>query len=684
MPDRFTQPPHLAAALIYALMAFGLLAPMASNTVIPEVPDHDHVNHIGHIVQARQAMEEGQFPIRVGPYEHAGFRYPLFQFYSPLVYTAGGLIYKAVTPTNPFAAYKILLWLGLVVGGFGIYRTANFLTGSRPAALVAGAMYMTAPYLLSNVHARGALTEVMAQAVLPVTLYCSLRAFHASWRSIWVLLAAIAWAALVLTHTITFLCSALFIGLLILLLAVDRRGLAGGLWRVGAAFALGCLLAMYQLGPVATADYLHVRSVFLNVGESRVLTPLSTLLSPISLPFEPIGASGRTLGPVYPSLGWPMLMGVGLLAYARWSRRGEPEAATGPRPIRTSLALVGLFLLAVFIIWSPIDFWSSLPRPFHVVQFTGRFFTQALWTGALATAYAIVAITNGRVDLRVALPAIILVMAMESSYLPALASAKQTPASIAADPEIDSRLDYLADPVKLSFDADGGYAANLELPFVADDRALKLDEPFTLPAALFRDAPRPELYLQAAAEGTGVLTIAINDRPAMQLTIQPGPLELTCPLPPGARVTFSISAKTTRVVVSRLILRGLAPAHTAVPLRVTQPAITCIHLEGDVHCHITIPPDATLVQLPVLFTPDMVDVRVNGSAAPVVPLRDRHYVLAGLRLSPGSYDVRAHFRGLAWANVVSLIAVLATLSGIIAVAQSIGKGGARERRPERR
>ena len=270
--DRFTQPPHLAAALIFALMAFGLLAPMASNTVIPEVPDHDHVNHIGIIVQARQAMEEGQFPLRIAPYEHAGFRYPLFQFYSPLVYTAGGAIYQWITPDNPFAAYKILLWLALVMGGFSLYRTASFLTGSRPAALVAGAMYMTAPYLLSNVHARGALTEVMAQGLLPVTLYCSLRAFDGSWRSIWLPLAAIAWAALVLTHTITFLCSAMFIGLLILIIGVDRRGIAVGVWRVGVALALGCLLAMYHLGPVATADYLHVRSVFLNVAGSRVLT----------------------------------------------------------------------------------------------------------------------------------------------------------------------------------------------------------------------------------------------------------------------------------------------------------------------------------------------------------------------------------------------------------------------------
>jgi hypothetical protein len=80
-----------------------------------------------------------------------------------------------------------------------------------------------------------------------------------------------------------------------------------------------------------------------------------------------------------------------------------------------------------------------------------------------------------------------------------------------------------------------------------------------------------------------------------------------------------------------------------------------------------VPADATLVQLPMLFTPDMLDIRVNGAVAPVVPLRDRCYVLAGLRLSPGTYDVRARFRGLAWANAVSLITGLATLSGIIAM-----------------
>ena len=77
--------------VFYAVLAIGLVAPMASNTILPETPDH--LNYIAEIVQGRLAIEEGQFPIRVAPHVHNGWQYPLFQFYAPLTYTVAGLVY---------------------------------------------------------------------------------------------------------------------------------------------------------------------------------------------------------------------------------------------------------------------------------------------------------------------------------------------------------------------------------------------------------------------------------------------------------------------------------------------------------------------------------------------------------------------------------------------------------------
>src|ERR1700679_2631886 len=99
--------------VLFALLAALILTPLASNTMIPR--DLDYQNHLVAIKEAKRALMEGQFPLRTGYYQ--GWRYPLFQFYSPTSHTLAGLIYQWLTPSNPLVAEKILLWSCLLVGG---------------------------------------------------------------------------------------------------------------------------------------------------------------------------------------------------------------------------------------------------------------------------------------------------------------------------------------------------------------------------------------------------------------------------------------------------------------------------------------------------------------------------------------------------------------------------------------
>jgi uncharacterized membrane protein len=222
--------------LLYGLIAIGLLSPMASNTVLP-AGFSDHFNHVRIIIQARMAIEEGQFPIRVAPYQDDGCRFPLYKFYSPLVYTAAGAMYKWLIPWNPFLVYKVMYWLALVLGGAFTWRTVRWLTHSTPIAVITGALYMASPYFLVNIHARAAFTEAMGQGVIPAVVYFSLRCYTAGRRR-WFLAAAVGWFALSTTHLISFLYSSLFVGLLLLglaLLAGRIRNPALRLIRIGGA-----------------------------------------------------------------------------------------------------------------------------------------------------------------------------------------------------------------------------------------------------------------------------------------------------------------------------------------------------------------------------------------------------------------------------------------------------------------
>src|SRR6185437_15679374 len=89
--------------IFFGLLALALFSPIASNEYIPDSADFS--NHIVNIIQAKQALHEGQFPVRVAPSLYDGWRYPYYQFYSPFVYTLAGAIHYWLTPDNPFIAF---------------------------------------------------------------------------------------------------------------------------------------------------------------------------------------------------------------------------------------------------------------------------------------------------------------------------------------------------------------------------------------------------------------------------------------------------------------------------------------------------------------------------------------------------------------------------------------------------
>ena len=100
------------------------------------------------------------------------------------------------------------------------------------------------------------------------------------------------------------------------------------------------------------------------------------------------------------------------------------------------------------------------------------------------------------------------------------------------------------------------------------------------------------------------------------------------------------------------------------PVNLTQQA--CRQSGPETACGISGPVEAGLVQLPVLFYPDLLDVRVDGLSASYHPTAYEGYLLVGLQLPSGSHDVRVRFRGLAWANWVSLVAWFGAIAAAIA------------------
>ncbi|MDR3491289.1 MAG: hypothetical protein P4M12_04495 [Gammaproteobacteria bacterium] len=62
--------------LFFASLAVILLIPTSS---LRYPSNHaDYINHLALIIQAKSALLEWQFPLRIAPFEHNGWRYPLF------------------------------------------------------------------------------------------------------------------------------------------------------------------------------------------------------------------------------------------------------------------------------------------------------------------------------------------------------------------------------------------------------------------------------------------------------------------------------------------------------------------------------------------------------------------------------------------------------------------------------
>lgn len=388
---------HIAAFFLYCLLAFSLLAPEgASNQIMPT--SQDFGPSVGLITQSALAIQEGQFPIRTAPVEHASQGYPVFQFYAPSIYTIAGYVHVYLSPKNPYIAYKIMVFFAFLIGAFFIYRLCFKLTQHFSAAFLSGFAYMVAPYFLIDAHARGAFAETMSLGIIPIVVYYTYFLFKENFFSThYFLMTLLAWYLLITTHLINFINTSLLLALFLMLLTnlTDRQAIGCSirrLCRVGIAYGWACLIAAWFLAPIFfEAHYFNVgKSSFSSdfIMKNNWLTSLPRLLSMTAMTpmlFPPLQVMQNPyLPPFYPAVGWPILMSTILCVCALCAKKIPDKARRG-----FVIKLVIVFFIALFFAWSPIDFWQYFPKKMIIVQYSYRFLSQVMWSGALLLGFAV-------------------------------------------------------------------------------------------------------------------------------------------------------------------------------------------------------------------------------------------------------------------------------------------------------
>ena len=342
---------------------------------------------LGGVVDGKNALREGQFPLRVAPTQANGDRYPVYQFYANLPFTLPALIH-ALLEKNPYAAWKYAMFATLAMGGWWMYRLAKRWSRSRLAGLVAAGVFLSAPYVFTDLHDRGAMAELTALCLLPLALHTTWGCFTrpGAWR---IAVCAVAWAAIGLSHNITYLYGIVFTALFIASYLRFHERVSGRVGRLLLAGGLHALLMAWFIAPqfAVMKDLDISTSLTATPWGSRDLVPLGILLSPICA--TPIISTVPRLGL---QVGWAVLAGVLASIAAMVFVRVRPRTGlSGTLRARRFLIarLIVLWLIAFFIAWQPINFWPLLPRAFYFVQFSYRVLGFTTIFGALLAALAV-------------------------------------------------------------------------------------------------------------------------------------------------------------------------------------------------------------------------------------------------------------------------------------------------------
>ena len=166
--------------------------------------------HLQRIYAMRLAFGETLAFPRWIPDLYRGYGYPVFNFYSPIVYWVGYLL--TVTGVSVWNAFRLIGLGSIVSGAIGTYYlvrvTCQHQDGTCRSlpAVVASLVYVLAPYpFVINIYLRGNLPEALSLGLVPWFLLavdqCFIAARRATIRT--VLIAAVTGATIVLTHQLS-------------------------------------------------------------------------------------------------------------------------------------------------------------------------------------------------------------------------------------------------------------------------------------------------------------------------------------------------------------------------------------------------------------------------------------------------------------------------------------------------
>jgi len=302
--------------------------------------------HVARLVELDVALKMGQIPPRWAPDLGWGQGMPLFHFYGPLPYYLAELLYLFKVPA--VWAIKAVFGLNYLAGFYFMYLWAKSQWG-KVGGLVAATAFLYLPYRAVDFYVRGALGELTAMTFLPLLFYAL--------KKNKIILTALSWTAVFLSHNVIALFSLFFIPLYFLFNLKNWKkylAVAGLTLGLSAFFILPAFWEknLTMVDNITTTGFFHYSYHFIY---------LRQLFSRFW------GYGGSILGPnddISFQLGWPQVLLI-FPAIIAWRKNLYIFAALA----------ISIFMMTFHsqFIWDSISLLVSAQFPWRLLAFAGTF-----------------------------------------------------------------------------------------------------------------------------------------------------------------------------------------------------------------------------------------------------------------------------------------------------------------------
>ncbi len=227
-------------------------------------PMHDNTQ-VARVFEMHKSLAGGMLPVRWVEDLGYGFGYPIFNFYAPLAYYFGGLL--MFFGLNALVSAKIMMATGILLAGVFMYLLTREFWGEA-GGIVSALFYVYAPYHAVDIYVRGDVGEFWAYAFIPLMFLGLFKIFmegvaYPRKKVIWVIVEAVGFAGIILSHNLTALMVAPFLLIVTLLycfVAFRKNELLTIRYSLYAIFLGLSISAFYWLPALLEMKYTNVLS----------------------------------------------------------------------------------------------------------------------------------------------------------------------------------------------------------------------------------------------------------------------------------------------------------------------------------------------------------------------------------------------------------------------------------------